>query len=259
MSSKKNKIKIILFANGDLGLLITRFLVKQKENIVGLVTNPIDKSEKRDRIIKASCLDKKNILTPKSFEIREVSPFINERNPDLICSIWSRYIFSSEIINSTPKGIVNLHNSLLPLCRGAGGNIWPIIDNFPSGVTLHYIEEEIDEGGIIDQKKVPVYLTDTGKDLFERQIKEMVSIFSKNWDRIKKGNIKTKKQDTKSSFYLHNDFYKIMHIKKEKKYKAIDLVNILRALTFPPYTGAYIIDPLDKKKVYLELKLKKEK
>ena len=87
--------------------------------------------------------------------------------------------------------IVNTHPAILPIGRGA----WPmpltILKGLnESGVTMHQMEETLDTGKIIIQKKCPVYPNeDDLKTLSERQcglipdmIKELVSNFDKLWE-----------------------------------------------------------------------------
>lgn len=73
---------------------------------------------------------------------------------DLTVSYTYRYILPREMITTLNGNIVNLHNSYLPFNRGADPNIWSILDKTPRGVTLHYIDAELDKGYIIAQKFV---------------------------------------------------------------------------------------------------------
>ena len=73
---------------------------------------------------------------------------------DLIISFGYRHILSSNFINNCGCPIVNLHISYLPFNRGAHPNFWSFYDNTPSGVTIHLINEGIDSGPILFQKKI---------------------------------------------------------------------------------------------------------
>jgi methionyl-tRNA formyltransferase len=56
--------------------------------------------------------------------------------------------------------IINLHISYLPFNRGAHPNFWSFFDNTPSGVSIHLIDEGIDTGPIIYQKRVKFSATE---------------------------------------------------------------------------------------------------
>ncbi len=64
-----------------------------------------------------------------------------------------------------PKGTINVHASLLPQYRGAAPINWAIINGEKqTGVTIFYINNEIDCGDIISFKEVPIpYLCTAGK------------------------------------------------------------------------------------------------
>lgn len=64
---------------------------------------------------------------------------------------------------------INLHPSLLPRYRGPGPIPWAIINGErETGVTVQKVEKELDKGGIILQKKVPINDLETAADLERR-------------------------------------------------------------------------------------------
>ena len=73
---------------------------------------------------------------------------------DLAVSYTYRFILTTDVLNALKNNVVNLHNSFLPFNRGAAPNIWSFVDGTPRGVTLHYMDEELDKGYIIAQKLV---------------------------------------------------------------------------------------------------------
>lgn len=77
-----------------------------------------------------------------------------EQKFDLAVSYTYRYILSKEILDALNNNAVNIHNSFLPFNRGADPNIWSFIDGTPRGVTLHYMNTELDKGYIIAQQLV---------------------------------------------------------------------------------------------------------
>ena len=77
-----------------------------------------------------------------------------EQQFDLAVSYTYRFILSAEIIHSLKDNVVNIHNSILPFNRGADPNIWSIVEHTPRGVTLHYMDAELDKGFIIAQEFV---------------------------------------------------------------------------------------------------------
>ena len=79
---------------------------------------------------------------------------LKEIAPDKIISYSYRHMIKKEVIDFMPNAILNLHISYLPWNRGANPNFWSFIDNTPKGVTIHEIDEKLDKGKILLQKKL---------------------------------------------------------------------------------------------------------
>lgn len=77
-----------------------------------------------------------------------------EQSFDLTVSYTYRFILSENIIHALKDNVVNIHNSLLPFNRGADPNLWSIVERTPRGVSLHYMDAELDKGYIIAQSIV---------------------------------------------------------------------------------------------------------
>ncbi len=79
-----------------------------------------------------------------------------------------------EIIQAYPQKIINLHPSLLPEYGGKGMYGMRVhqavisAGESSSGCSVHYVDEGIDTGKVIAQKRVPVYQDDTPKTLQQR-------------------------------------------------------------------------------------------
>lgn len=109
---------------------------------------------------------------------------------DFIISFGYRHIIKKNIIDKFPNKIINLHISLLPYNRGADPNLWSYLEDTPKGVTIHYIDENIDTGDILLQKEVLDDIEkDTLKTSYDRLINEMVTLFENNAENILNGFI----------------------------------------------------------------------
>jgi pseudaminic acid synthase len=126
---------------------------------------------------------------------------------DFIISYGYKYIIKKDIIKYFYKKIINLHISYLPYNRGADPNLWSILDNTPSGVTIHYMDETLDTGDILCQKKVILdFENDTLETSYNRLTSEMINLFIQNFDKICNCKIKSKKQNNNiSSIHFFKD------------------------------------------------------
>ena len=97
---------------------------------------------------------------------------------DLAVSYTYRYIINKEVLKALNFNVVNIHNAYLPWNRGADPNLWSILDNTPRGVTLHYVNDQLDKGSIIAQVVVnDVRDDETLETTYERLDLEAKSLF----------------------------------------------------------------------------------
>jgi len=166
---------------------------------------------------------------------------VEEVAPDYIISCGYRYIIPEETLDIPSEGAINLHPSYLPYNRGAHPNVWSIIDGTPAGVTLHYMDPEVDSGDIIAQQEVKYSFEDTGKDLYERLEEAQVKLFKQVWPEIMRGDVTSTEQDVDSgTYHRSSEFDELCVLNPDEKVQTKNLLNRLRALTFPPYDNAKI-------------------
>ena len=81
---------------------------------------------------------------------------------DLIVLAGWMKIISPKLIDAFPNKIINLHPSMLPKYKGLHA-IERALDSGDesTGVSVHYVNEELDGGEIIMQKEVPILPDDT--------------------------------------------------------------------------------------------------
>ncbi len=246
---------ILLFANGELGLELVQFLKSENENIVAVVTHPDQTARKKQEILSILNLPSSAQYSFVSQKDQKVFDFVKEVSPELACSFWSSYLFSEEFIRLVPRGIINLHNSLLPMYKGSGGNFWPIVENRPAGVSLHYIEPKVDSGGLIAQAPVEYSIYDTGGSLYKKQVSAMINMFCEYWPQIRNGPVPTKPQEGPSSFHFHHEFQKMCKLNLHQNMSLFDFINLLRAFKFENKRNAYFVDPDSGDKVFVDIEL----
>lgn len=66
------------------------------------------------------------------------------------------------------KPIVNAHPGIIPLTRGLDSFKWAIYNNDPIGNTIHLIDNEVDNGEILEIYRTPVFLSDSMQALARR-------------------------------------------------------------------------------------------
>ena len=122
---------------------------------------------------------------------------------DLIVLAGYLSILDGEILKEFKNKIINIHPSLIPSFSGNGMYGIKVHEaaikkgvKF-SGCTVHFVNEEVDGGAIINQALVPVYFEDTAKTLQERILieehkilPEVIKAFSLNKIKLENGKVK---------------------------------------------------------------------
>lgn len=121
--------------------------------------------------------------------------------PDIVCSIYYRYIIQSHIIDICKGKIFNLHPSLLPKYRGCSSVTWAMIqDEKEVGFTYHYIDSGCDTGNIILQKSLDVEEWDTQESLYLRVMFESMKCFIDAFNFVEQG-FPGRKQEGEASYF----------------------------------------------------------
>ena len=250
-------MRILFLGNNWVGWKVLSYLRACEEDICGLVVHPETKRRYGKEILESGGVESSRIFEGHELRAQEILEAIKRLEPDIGVSVLFDYIFREEFVRIFPKGIVNLHPSYLPYNRGQYPNVWSIVEGTPAGVTLHYIDDGVDTGDIIAREEVPVAWTDTGRSLYRKLENTAVELFKQQWPLIREGKESRASQSgLDGTFHRTRDVDDIDEIDLEKTYLAKDLINILRARTFPPYSGAYF--RVDNDRVFIRLQLLRE-
>tara|TARA_B100000963_G_scaffold299361_1_gene271381 strand:- start:20024 stop:20590 length:567 start_codon:yes stop_codon:yes gene_type:complete len=136
-----------------------------------------------------------NYLTKSGFVVSELgnkklTDKILKKDFALIVSFGYKKIVNLKLIKKLKRPIINLHMSYLPYNRGAHPNLWSFINNTPKGVSIHEIDNKIDNGPIIFRKKV-IFQNEQNQTLittYNILFKEIENLFIKNFHNILKKN-----------------------------------------------------------------------
>ncbi|WP_052265200.1 formyltransferase family protein [Ruegeria sp. ANG-R] len=122
-------------------------------------------------------------------EVHHTEDEIPDTQYDLVISFGYRHLIRQSKIESLGCPIINLHISYLPYNRGAHPNFWSFFDGTPAGVTIHLIDEGIDTGPILFQKRVVFTANEiTFAQTYDRLFKEIEALFIGRLPAIIAGN-----------------------------------------------------------------------
>jgi len=243
--------------NNWLGWKVLEWLSGTDDEIVGMAVHPEDSATYAEQIQNAARLPENQVFDGSNLDDEEVVESVRALDPDVGVSLLFGYILRPSFLDIFPKGALNLHPAYLPYNRGAYPNVWSIVDGTPAGVTLHEIDEGVDTGDIWARRQVEVRPTDTGRSLYQRLEQAGLNLFQSAWPKWKNGELTPINQsEEEGTKYYKDDVEKIDEIDLDAMYTGRELIDILRARTFPPHNGAYFVE--DGQKVYLRLELTEE-
>lgn len=156
--------------------------------------------------------------------------------PDLLLSIYYRFIIKTEILKLVNFKAMNLHPSYLPAYRGTKSSVWALINGEKeTGITFHYITQIVDDGDIILQKKIKILDSDTAYSLYNKLILLFTENFSQAFDRLI-SNYNGVPQKGKASYYKRE-----LPFNGEKEFDKTtydEAKQFVKAMYFPPHEGA---------------------
>jgi len=166
---------IVLFASGsgsNVENIVQYFSNNSNVTIAAVLTN------KRD----AKVLDRCNRLKINGLYFNRnafsntdcVLNILKSLKPDLIILAGFLWKIPSNLIENYPNKIINIHPALLPKYGGIGMygmHVHKAVkenSEAETGITIHYVNENYDEGGIILQAKTQVSPNDTVEEIAKK-------------------------------------------------------------------------------------------
>jgi folate-dependent phosphoribosylglycinamide formyltransferase PurN len=142
--------------------------------------------------------DKKDLIVRSTPNINsaENKESLKKIEPDLIVVVGTRRL-KKDLYSIAEKGAINLHCGILPFYRGADSEFWALCYNHPDevGLSIHFLDEELDAGDIILQEKLEVKPKDSHSRLRKKNIYLGAKKLNEAIALIESGSFKRKKQD----------------------------------------------------------------
>ncbi len=180
-------------------------------------------------------------------KIKDHENIIGSLNLDLILALGWYYMIPKRIRNLAKQGAWGVHASLLPKYAGGAPLNWAIIKGEKeTGVTLFRMEDGVDDGDIIVQKKLSIDFEDTIKEVYEKATIISKEILIEVLVGFKKINFEPQDKLLLEVFPQR----KPEDGELDLSMNSIDLYNFIRAQS-SPYPGAFI-KTVDGKKLIIE-------
>ena len=247
-------MRILLFGNNRLAARAAAALRAGGDEVVGLVLHPPARRRHGDEIAAAAGVDPSCAIDGSRLREPATVDAVRRLRADVGLSVLFGYVVPPVVLAALPAGCVNLHPSFLPYNRGAYPNVWSIVDRTPAGVTLHYMDEGIDTGDVIARREVPVEPVDTGASLYGKLETAGLALLEEAWPLVRDGSAPRVPQSPElGTGHRVRDVQRIDEIHLDRSYTARELIDVVRARTFPPHEGAYFYH--NGRKVFVRVEL----
>lgn len=186
-------MNIVYLGSGEFGIASLDALLNSRHNLQFIVTQPPQPAGRGRTSTPTPVarwagghsipfIETDDVNSPQAIE--NIAGF----KPDLIVVIAFGQKVANELINLPPKGVINVHASLLPKYRGAAPINWAIINGeTETGISIITVAEKIDAGKIIAQVKTDIGANETAGQLHDRLTQLAAPLLLKTLDQIADG------------------------------------------------------------------------
>jgi methionyl-tRNA formyltransferase len=167
-------MRIVFIGTGEIGVPTLRALQKSEHELVGVVTQPDKPVGRAQKItappIKAALAGSKmSILQPARIKDSQSIEEIRALAPDVIVVMAYGQILPAAVLEISKMACLNLHASLLPRWRGAAPIQAAIAaGDRETGITVMFMDEGLDTGDVLLQRKIDISASETGATLHDR-------------------------------------------------------------------------------------------
>ena len=229
----------IVFLSGGAREEALKGLLQAKKEVVGVIVPKLSKQNDRFKNVILTAIEHGVTVYPVDKD--SVTSQLKALNFDILISCGFSYVLDKEAIESAPLAI-NVHPTLLPKYRGYRSAPYIIMNGEKeTGVTVHMLEQEMDKGDIILQKKIDITPFDTTKSIFLKAQKTEVEVLKEAVGLIeRKEYILTPQDESKATTYNYIRRPSDSEIDSAKPLN--DLYNDIRACDPVDYPAFFYVD-----------------
>jgi len=194
-------MRIVYLGNGEFGVECLNALALSSHSLAFIVTQlpALAGRGRKPRPTPVACWAQDHSVPFIETEDVNAPAIINKvavQEPDLIVVVAFGQKIGEQLIKLPPKGIINVHASLLPKYRGAAPINWVIINGeSETGISIITVAEKMDAGDVLAQVKTSIAANETAGELHDRLAKLAAPLLLDTVDKIEKGTAVYVRQD----------------------------------------------------------------
>jgi methionyl-tRNA formyltransferase len=170
---KPSGLRTVFFGTPEFAAHILEELIRNGEEIVGVVTTPAKPKGRGLKLITSAVhdvADRHNlrVLAPLKLKDEAFQKELRALNADVFCIVAYK-ILPQAVFTIPSKGSFNIHASLLPKFRGAAPINWAIIrGETKTGITTFLLDVKVDTGKIYLKEEIGIDNNETAGELHDK-------------------------------------------------------------------------------------------
>ena len=140
--------------------------------------------------------------------------------PDILVLCPASSIIHRNILSIPTIGTINAHMGLLPLVRGMNALEWTIFTTGKASISVHFVEEGLDEGAILSTREIKDIKNQTIAQLRRKGRTAMAEELALTMKKITEQTVtptEQKKEEGKQYFTMHKDLISLCEAKLRDK------------------------------------------
>ena len=234
-------MKVVFFGTPEFAVPTLDRLVSSTHEVVLVISRP-DRPVGRKQVLTSPPVVESarshgiEVSQPKNLKSESIDSMISDCGADAAVVVAYGKLIPGRLLGVPRHGFVNLHPSLLPRHRGPSPIQWSLVcGDRATGVTTMQLDEGMDTGPLLLQKRVPIEDGETAELLAPRLAELGADLIVETLDRLEAGDLTPRPQPTdgvNTTPMLRRNFAKV-----DWSMPARQLVNRLRGFT--PWPGLY--------------------
>ncbi len=234
-------MKIVFFGTPDFAVPTLEKLLQSRHEVTLVVSRPDRPVGRRQvltspPVVETARAHQIECLQPKTLKTEEIDEMLLDSDAEAAVVVAYGKLIPSRLLEIPRHGFINLHPSLLPRHRGPSPIQWALVcGDRATGVTTMQIDEGMDTGPILLQRRVTIEPGETAEMLSPRLAEIGAELIVRTLDELEQGTVKPRPQPSdgaNTTPLLRRNFAKV-----DWSMPARQLVNRLRGFT--PWPGLY--------------------
>lgn len=252
-------LRIAFAGDRDIAVWCLEHILSQQVKPLALLISGKGKASHDEELVSlCPFLERDKIIRGTQFRKPEGLALLKALDLDYIVGIHFPYIVPTEALNIPRHGVINLHPAFLPFNRGWHTPSWAILEDTPIGATLHFMDDDVDTGDIIHQKRLSVSPGATANSLY-RELKQLeFEVFKEAWPQVAAKNYGRRPQSpAEGTVHKRADLFReeIQRIDLDQSMPAGKLLQQLRGLTTNDINEAAYFE-VEGKRYHIQVQIK---